>query len=110
MRMAEAVVGWWALWDGPSVALAAPSAGVGGSPWLGWLGQGSGCQLPSTSKPTANALRNTFQPRPNTLQIRGGVGVLIPALPFPVPPFDQAPASVASLPHCGTLPPLPPPS
>src|SRR3954447_6279704 len=28
----------------------------------------------------------------------------------PVPPFDQGPASAASLPHSGTLPPPPPPS
>ena len=65
--------------------LGGAAAGVGGSPWLGWSGQGSGCQLPSTSRPTANALRNSFQPRPNTLQIRGGVGVLIPAAPFLCP-------------------------
>src|SRR4029077_19684719 len=74
--------GWWAVWGRPSVALA-PLVGVGGSPWRGWSGQGSGCQLPNISRPTANALRNTFQPRPNTLQIRGGAAALSRALSFP---------------------------
>src|SRR5262249_47366577 len=82
------------------------AAGVGGSPVLGWLGQASGCQLPSSTTPTARAFRNRFQPRPNTLQtrfaatgepwpaarpgaparLRGALGPCPPPAPPPLPP------------------------